>query len=226
VLSGELDSITTPAEGAMVAAAFPDSHQVLVANSFHVTAEDDTDGCGAALVRRFTIDPTTPLSQSDLRCTTHVPPVRAIGHYQTSYRETSPATARSGNHVGASGRRAAATAADTVVDAMDRWVNNYSGQQVGLYGGTVRFTGGRNVTLRLHGYRLTRDLAVSGTAHWDRYGHRLRCRLLPHVRGHASGASHQSDVIRAEWDTRQRGATATLRGQVRGRHLSAAMRAP
>ena len=39
VLTGELDSITTPEEGALVASAFPAARQVLVANSFHVTAD-------------------------------------------------------------------------------------------------------------------------------------------------------------------------------------------
>ncbi len=58
VLSGELDSITTPAEGAIVASQIPGARQVLVANSFHVTAEDDTDGCGRDLVQAFVHDPT------------------------------------------------------------------------------------------------------------------------------------------------------------------------
>ncbi|RYI99117.1 MAG: alpha/beta hydrolase, partial [Actinomycetales bacterium] len=57
VLSGELDSITTPAEGALIVEQFPDATQVVVPNSFHVTALGDTDGCASALVRRFVRDP-------------------------------------------------------------------------------------------------------------------------------------------------------------------------
>ena len=44
VLSGELDSITTAAEGDLVAGQFPQSQHVVVRNSFHVTAISDTDG--------------------------------------------------------------------------------------------------------------------------------------------------------------------------------------
>ena len=226
VLSGELDSITTPAEGALVAAEFPDSRQVLVANSFHVTAEDDTDGCGASLVRRFTSDPTTPLSNADLRCTTQVPPVRSLGDYRSSYRATAAAKARSGNQVGVDGRRAAATAAQTVVDAMDRWVSNYSGHQVGLYGGTVRFSGSRDVMLRLHRYRMTRDLAVSGTAHWDRYAHTLRCQLRLRARSQGHASRQGSGSLVSRWDTRRDGAIAMLHGRLDGQHLSAVMTAP
>ena len=51
VLSGELDSITTPAEGRLVARQFPHAQQVLVRNSFHVTAIGDTDNCAQRIVR-------------------------------------------------------------------------------------------------------------------------------------------------------------------------------
>ena len=57
VLSGELDSITTPAEGHLVAQQFPNAQQVVVRNSFHVTAMGDTDGCAQSLVRAFVLDP-------------------------------------------------------------------------------------------------------------------------------------------------------------------------
>ena len=53
VLSGEMDSITTPAEGAMVTEQFPNAQQVVVRNSFHVTAMGDTDDCAQRLVRAF-----------------------------------------------------------------------------------------------------------------------------------------------------------------------------
>ncbi|MDP9025510.1 MAG: alpha/beta hydrolase, partial [Candidatus Eremiobacteraeota bacterium] len=44
VLTGELDTITTPAEGDAAAALFPGAHRVIVANSGHVTAVGDTHG--------------------------------------------------------------------------------------------------------------------------------------------------------------------------------------
>ena len=55
VLSGELDSITTPAEGGLVARQFPNAQQVVVRNSFHVTAVGDVDNCAQRLVRAFVL---------------------------------------------------------------------------------------------------------------------------------------------------------------------------
>ena len=61
VLSGELDSITTPAEGDLVAAQFPNARHVRVANSFHVTAVGDTDDCAVRIVRSFVASPSAAL---------------------------------------------------------------------------------------------------------------------------------------------------------------------
>ena len=85
VLSGELDTITTPAEGALVVAQIPGARQVLVANSTHVTAVDDTDGCGRALVQAFVAAPTAALPAADLQCAAEVPPVRTAPSYAKSF---------------------------------------------------------------------------------------------------------------------------------------------
>ena len=76
VLSGELDSITTPAEGALVASQFPRARQILVANSFHVTADGDTDDCAVRILRSFV---RTPAHWPAHRCASKVAPVRAMG---------------------------------------------------------------------------------------------------------------------------------------------------
>ena len=60
-----------------------------------------------------------------------------------------------------------------MADLVDRWWNNYSGHGVGLRGGTWSYTGDRTTVFHLHGVRLTRDLAVSGTATWERYANRM-----------------------------------------------------
>ncbi|MGA8246709.1 MAG: alpha/beta fold hydrolase, partial [Nocardioides sp.] len=78
VLSGELDSITTPAEGAIVARQFPRSKQIHVANSFHVTAVGDTDDCAVRILRRFV---RTPEHWPAHRCARRVPPVRSLGTF-------------------------------------------------------------------------------------------------------------------------------------------------
>ena len=64
VLSGELDSITTAAEGDLVAGQFPNARHVVVANSFHVTAISDTDDCAVDIVRAFVRSPSAPAARA------------------------------------------------------------------------------------------------------------------------------------------------------------------
>jgi len=151
VLNGELETITTPAEGAMIVAQFPDATQVVVPNSFHVTALGDTDGCAQRLVRRFV------RTQRTGSCDGRTTVVGAMGRFPARASEL--------------GRRATVDA--TVADVIDRWWNNYSGHGVGLRGGTWRYTGGDVVRFRLRGVRLVDDLAVSGRVVWDRYAGRV-----------------------------------------------------
>jgi pimeloyl-ACP methyl ester carboxylesterase len=229
VLSGELDSITTPAEGALVAAEFPRSRQVIVANSFHVTAEDDTDGCGSSVLRHFVAHPNRPLTASVLRCTHHVPPLRALGRYHPSFTKLPAASARHGNAVGHPGRRAVAGAAETVADLIDRWFNNYSGHGVGLYGGTWRYAGSSPVTFRLHGVRLERNLSVSGRVRWGTTSHRLHCQLTVqrvNRSGHPVSGSVATGTVHGHWNTRRLRAVARFTGRIGGRTLRASMIAP
>ncbi len=229
VLSSELDSITTPAEGRLVVAEFPNARQVLIAGSFHVSAEDDVDGCSSSILRAFVADPVGGLTTSVLACAPLVPPVRAVPSYVSTYRAMPGATALAGSTVGAGGLRAASTAAETVADVIDRWYNNYSGVGVGLYGGSWSYTGDHVTRFRLHDVRLTPDLAVSGTVVWSRYGHVVTVHLtIKQV--DASGAivrgSGVAGTVDGAWDSRAAGAQAVLRGILGGKVLAARMLAP
>ena len=144
VLSGELDSITTPAEGAIIVEQFPQATQVVVPDSFHVTALADTDGCASAIVRAFTRHPDRAPGTCEGRTAT----VDATGVFPRTVADL--------------GRRGTIEA--TVKDVVDRWWNNYCGHGVGLRGGTWRYRGGRVVHFRLDGVRLVDDLAVSGAS--------------------------------------------------------------
>ncbi|HCB07482.1 MAG TPA: hypothetical protein DEQ43_25070 [Nocardioides bacterium] len=197
VLSGELDSITTPAEGDLVTAQFPGARHVVVANSFHVTAVGDTDRCAVRIVRSFVDAPAAGLPT---RCASRVEPIRALGRFPT----VSPTTARG----------TARLAALTVADLQDRWWNNYSGHGVGLRGGTWRYSGDREVRFRLRDVRLG-TLPVSGLAVWDRNAETMTVSLdLP--TGHLDGS----------WDTRTLHARASLSGHLSGRPLRVAFPAP
>ena len=72
---------------------------------------------------------------------------------------------------------------------------------------------------RLDGVRLVRDLAVSGTATWDRYAERMTVDLA--VRGRAARGR-----LRGHWDTRARGAVAVLQGRLDGTRVRLRFPAP
>ena len=204
VLSGELDSITTPAEGDLVAAQFPNARHVTVANSFHVTAVGDTDDCAVRIVRSFVSSPAASIPRPLLRCARKVAPVRALGRF--------PAALAAVPTAGAVARAAALT----VADLQDRWWNNYSGHGVGLRGGTWRYTGDRVVRFRLSGVRLVPGLPVSGTAVWDRNAATMT----------VSGRRGPAGTSRGAWDTRPPGARAVLAGPARRPPRPGPSRAP
>jgi hypothetical protein len=190
VLSGELDSITTAAEGQLVKSQFPDARHVLIRNSFHVTALSDRDNCAERIVRAFVRAPGSERSVEG--CADDVEPVRALGTMPRRLGDLSVPRA----------------AALTVTDVMDRWWNNYDGSGVGLHGGTFSYTGNDVVKLRLKRYRLFADLAVSGNATWDRDRERVRVHLT------LSGA--ERGRLHGGWDTRAVGAKVAMSGAIGG----------
>ncbi len=214
VLSGELDSITTAAEGDLVAGQFPDAQHVVVRNSFHVTAVGDRDDCAELILRVFVRSP-GPVG-SVASCADDVDPVRALGTVPRTFADITPARSRRALPLRL--RRAGPAAALTVVDVVDRWWNNYSGRGVGLRGGTFSYTGNDVVKLRLERYRLLQGLAVSGHATWDRDRHRMTVDLSLRDARHGR--------LRGSWDTRADGADAVLRGVVGGHRVRLRFPAP
>jgi pimeloyl-ACP methyl ester carboxylesterase len=202
VLSGELDSITTAAEGDLVTSQWPNARHVVVANSFHVTAVGDTDRCAVLILRAFVAEPSAPLRQG---CAKGVPPVRTQGFFPERLGPSAPV------------ERVAKLTALTVADLQDRWWNNYSGHGVGLRGGTFTYTG--DVAFRLASYSLVKGLAVSGTATWDRYGETMTVSLR--IRTHG-----RTGTLRGTWDTRRPHARAVLTGMFDGARVRASFPAP
>ena len=90
VVSGELDNMTSVADGAAAAARFPRAHHVVITNGFHVNAlPHSRSECGARLVRRFM----PSLYTGDDSCAAQVPPVRLVPRFA---RHASGAVARAG----------------------------------------------------------------------------------------------------------------------------------
>jgi hypothetical protein len=229
VLSGEFDSLTTPEEGALIASAFPVARQVIVANSFHVTAVGDADDCAVRIVRQFVRHPRTGLTARRLSCANEVPPLRAVTNYHRSYRKGAPARALPGSHAGARALDASAGAVRTTGDLIDRWWNNWSGIGHGLHGGKWWYTGDKVARFRLKKMRLHRNLAVSGRVTWDRYGHSVVASLdIRRVRpnGRVVRGSPVNGHLEMHWDSRALGAKAFIRGTLGGHAVVARMRAP
>ncbi len=224
VLSGELDSITTAAEGAMVVDQFPNARQVLFANSFHVTAAGDVDHCASKVLRAFIRNPDAEFAPSLTACAAAVPPLRAMGTFPTSYRHVPAAVNAYGSHASLRERQVATASAETVADVINRWYNNYTGIGYGLHGGRWSYSDGRVIPYRFHQVRFTRDLAVSGTGAWSPYQHTMTVDLT--VRATNPDGRTLAGWLQGSWDTRAVDAIAHLHGVINGRSVAVSFVAP
>jgi len=170
ILSGELDSITTMADGAAAAAAFPHGVQVRIANSFHVNALPRArSDCGAEIVRRFI----ATLAAGDISCASQVPPVRLVPRFSVEAHDLAPAAELPGNFASPRQLRIVGAAVQAAGDLLARVDANSSDHGRGLRGGTYRLKrSGAGVRIELHQVRWTRDVAVSGRIlrSWSRHG--------------------------------------------------------
>ena len=219
VISGELDNLTTPADGAAAAAAFPRGRQILIANSFHVNALPHArSGCAADIVRHFiaTLDP------GDTGCASEVAPVRLVPRFVRHADEVDPAVADGGNAASAGALRLASAAVQTVGDIVVRVADNSSGHGVGLRGGAFEVVrSGASLRITLEGVRWTEDLAVSGTIEETRDTEgTVRAKVA------IEGPDRVDGAIDSEWPDRRADATARIQGTIGGRRVNAHMPAP
>lgn len=151
VLSGTLDTITTAAEGAMVAAQFPRAKAFDVPFGVHVQAMGNAVPCASAVVRDFFADPEAGLVSDPTGCAAPTP------------RMPSSFPRRSGD-VGV-----ARAAALTVTDVINRFRKSAQSTGLGLRGGSWEALDSdeHGVLIRLSGVRFTGDLPVSGSATWQ-----------------------------------------------------------
>ena len=143
-------------------------------------------------------------------------PVRTMGIFPTTLADVRPSRSRT---LDPTARRVAPAAALVVADVMDRWWNTYSGDGVGLHGGTWSYAGYATVRFRLHDVELVPGQRVSGTAVWGRSAKRVKVDLT--VRGVGPDAR-----LRGRWHTRDPGAVALLRGRVGGTPAEVSFSAP
>jgi pimeloyl-ACP methyl ester carboxylesterase len=210
VLTGDLDTITTPAEGDQAAALFPGARRVIVRNTGHVTAVGDPYACASVIVRNFIAR--TPI---DTTCATDLPSIRLVLSFPRTVAAVARPDPQGMKRWNDTDLREAASAVFAAGDALARAVVLGSSKGAGLRGGTFTSTeknGG--VRIVLHGVKWTNDLAVNGTVTYDAKLHASASLQFP-------GAA-----IHATWDGVAGKGYATLTGSVDRRQINAKMVAP
>ena len=214
VLTGDLDTITTPQEGDAATRLFPHAHHVIVANTVHVSALDDYKGCASVIVQRF-----TESGRIDAGCASHVPAMHLVPSFARTLDEVIPATPASGNQ---------GTRAICAPPRRQRWPPpTFSRAPTSLRSRREPDCAAARSRRRPHaalrapispGIAWTRDLFVSGTAQSGARSARASAHLT--LQGAATG------TIDAAWTTAGRGTVATIAGTIGGRSVNATMPAP
>lgn len=210
VLTGDLDTITTPAEGDAAAALFPHARRIIVPNTGHVTAVGDDYDCASAVVREF-------IAHRSIRaaCTSGIPALRLVPAFPR-FLSNVPAARTVGNDRRGAGLRLAADAVYAAGDALARAQTLGTARGAGLRGGKFVATSVKTTTrLALYGVKWTEDLAVSGTVTVDSRDGRVDAQLhWPHA------------DVRAVWLSYAADARAAIAGTIGGHSIHATMPAP
>jgi pimeloyl-ACP methyl ester carboxylesterase len=219
VLSGELDDITSVADGAAVARAFPRARQVVIENGLHVNAlPRSRSDCGAVLVRRFI----ATQNAGNTACAHEVPPLRLVPQFARHAAEVTRAAPRTGNAANDRELMIAHAALLTVGDVLARVEENSSGSGKGLRGGSFLIVEhGVNVHVSLYRVRWTEDLSVSGAV--ERSPGRA---ATVRARIRIDGVDGEAGELQFGWREGSAHALATIRGSIDGHRLVAAARAP
>jgi pimeloyl-ACP methyl ester carboxylesterase len=226
IISGELDDITTPADGAAAAKSFKQGRQVLIANSFHVNALPRARStCGAGIARHFV----ATLEIPDVDCASRVPPVRLVSRFARHAAELDPAAGLRGNSAGTLELKFAAAAVLTAGDVLVRLNGNSSGRGKGLRGGSFRIIHGSGFShlrpgpsrIELSGVRWTEDLTVSGTIEAPA-GHTGAVRARLDVAGPGVGSGR----LQIRWPEGVADARAQIRGTLGAVAVVAQTQAP
>ena len=219
IISGELDNITTLADGAAVARAFKHGTQIRIANSFHVNALPRArSACGAEIVRRFI----ETLKLGDTTCADKVPPLRLLSRFALHASELEPAVAVTGNRANAAQLRWSSAAVMTAGDVLARLGDNTTGQGMGLRGGSFQVVNDSAVIrIALTQVRWTEDLAVSGQIDKPTARTGVVRALL-----HLAAADGLIGNLTVEWREGIADSSAVIRGKLGGAAVKARTLAP
>lgn len=218
VVSGELDNMTSVADGAAAAARFPRAHHVIIANGLHVNAlPHSRSECGALLVRRFMAD----LAPGDESCAAQVAPLRLLGRFARRLHELEPARPLPGNEADEEQLRTVSAALLTCEDAIARARESGAGSGIGLRGGTFTISSAAaGYRLSLRELHFTEDLGVSGRIRWPGRTGMVRASLA------LQGAATSRGTLELTWPEGVAQGQAAVRGYLAGRAVIAEAPAP
>ncbi|HTT84276.1 MAG TPA: alpha/beta hydrolase [Rhizomicrobium sp.] len=228
VLSGELDTVTSPKEGRWTTALFPDATYLEVPNTVHETAignggvhvppfGGDLARCVGPIVLYF-VDSGGQLPNTS--CVSGIRPVRTVPAFAASWRGVAPANAQQGNEANNVGLTLASATAETIGDAVARYGVLLGDVDRGLRGGTFTLSHTRTgYAFDLKALKWADDLAVSGTIDWNQ----LTGRIMAQV--NLAAPNHEGHV-RISWNDRQTDAEASIRGEIDGQTVVASRIAP
>ena len=207
IISGELDNMTTTADGALVTAAFKHGTQIHIANSFHVNALPRArSDCAARIARRFI----SSLTVGDTSCASEVPALRLVPRFARHASQLEAAVPVAGNRADAEQLRWVSAAVMTAGDVLARLGGNSTGRGVGLRGGTFRVVNDASTAhVSLSGVRWTEDATISGNIDKS-----LARRGTVHATLQVAGPTEFSGELRVEWPEGAAGSDAMIRGKL------------
>lgn len=227
VLSGDLDSVTSPQDAAQAAAQFPNVTHLVIPNLTHVTSYfysdvgylpdgGDTTHCVQRILRRFIAQ----LSPGDTSCIPNVRPIRTVPKFASVISQLDPVQAVSGNQASVRDLKLAAGALETVGDVFSRFLVTF-GIGGGLRGGEFTYT------LQPFGYEFelnrvqwTDDLQVTGRMRW----HLDTGNVIAVVNLRQDGK--HAGTLTIEWNDVRKNAIATVTGTIGTKTVKAQRIAP
>jgi pimeloyl-ACP methyl ester carboxylesterase len=210
VLSGNMDDNVPYGEVSKVAALFPGSTLVEVAEAGHIVS--GYSHCAANLESQFI----ETLRVGNIDCTKTPETVYpAVGRFPLLAKDALPAAVDSGNRVGVSERKAVTVAVAAVADALKR-ASIGSGDDYCLRAGTFKTTSASSQwVLSLKDCSFTRDVGVTGTVTWGA-GRKLIADLTLSGSGTATGSIH----IMGTWQAPGPVRNFTVSGNIGGLHAA------
>jgi pimeloyl-ACP methyl ester carboxylesterase len=222
VLSGDLDSITPPADNRAVTTQMgPSARLINLENTLHVAASNPSD-CANSILQAFVHAP-AQLPGLNPACAKQIPEIRAVGEFVKRISEATPAEARYGNLVGASGLKLATIAVNAAGDALFRYNNVFGDNGIGLRGGTWKKLNSSTDTrtvIKLSDAKWSDDASVNGQVVQDLSTGMTEANLT------VAGPGGLSGTVRAVWNDTTRNALASLTGSIDGQKLLAHTPAP